>query len=72
MVAQVEQSGPAEKAGLLVGDVIVEIDNKRVESIDELHRLLSADAVGKEARLTVLRLEKKVTVSVIPRELAGD
>jgi len=71
MVAHVEQSGPGEKAGLLVGDVIVEIDNKRIESIDELHRLLSAAVIGKEARLTVLRLDKKVTIIVTPGELTG-
>ncbi len=69
MVAHVDPSGPADSAGLLVGDVIVEIDSKRVESIDDMHRSLTADAIGREARLTVLRLEKKILLKVVPREL---
>lgn len=71
MVAHVDPSGPAYKAGILVGDVIVEIDSKRVESIDDMHRHLTADVVGKEAHLTILRLEKKIALTLVPRELAA-
>ncbi len=69
MVASVEPSGPAEQAGLLVGDVIVEAEGKRIESIDDLHRFLTSEVIGKSVQVTVLRLEKKFTVSLIPREL---
>lgn len=69
MVAHVEQHGPAEKAGLLVGDVIVEFDGNRVESIDDLHRYLTSEIIGKEVRLTILRLEKKLSAAIVPQEL---
>ncbi len=69
MVAHVERQGPAEKAGLQTGDVIVEFDGRRVESIDDLHRFLTDEAIGKEVRLTILRLEKKLPVSIVPQEL---
>jgi len=69
MVASVERGGPAEKAGLQVGDVIVEADGKRIESIDDLHRFLSSDIIERSVSLTVLRLEKKISVRVVPKEL---
>ena len=68
MVAHVERGGPAEEAGLLEGDVVVEMNNIRLESIDDLHRLLIGEAIGKSAVLTILRLERKMTIRVVPRE----
>lgn len=69
MVASTEPSGPAEKAGLLVGDVIVEAEGKRIESIDDLHRFLTNEVIDKTVNMVILRLEKKLSVSLIPREL---
>jgi S1-C subfamily serine protease len=69
MVAHVEPAGPAEKAGFLVGDVIVEFNGNRVESIDDLHRHLTSEVIGKEISLALLRWEKKIFVSLVPREL---
>jgi S1-C subfamily serine protease len=69
MVTHVERTGTAERAGLLVGDVIVEINGHRTESIDDLHRFLTSDLVGRETALTLLRLEKKLFVNVVPQEL---
>ncbi len=69
MVAHVERQGPAEKAGLIVGDVIVEFDGNRIESIDDLHRFLRSEVIGKEVTLTILRLEKKISASIVPQEL---
>jgi S1-C subfamily serine protease len=69
LVAHLESSGPGAKGGLKEGDVIVEFDGKRVESIDDLHRLLSSDAIGKEAVMTILRSEKKLSVRMTPAEL---
>lgn len=69
MIAQVEPAGPASKAGLLEGDVIVSMGNNRIESIDDLHRSLTHDCVGRSLQLTILRLEKKISVTIIPQEL---
>ncbi len=69
MIAHVERGLSAEQAGLLAGDVIVEMNSHRVESIDDLHRLLTKDVIGRETGLTVLRLEKKLFVKIVPREL---
>ncbi len=69
MISHVEQGGSAEHAGLLVGDVIVEMNGHRVESIDDLHRLLTNDMIGRETALTILRLKKKLFVNIVPKEL---
>jgi len=72
MVASLEQQGPAAGVGMKEGDVIVEFNGQRVESIDDLHRLLSSDVIGKKADLTILRAEKKLSMQVTPLELAGN
>jgi S1-C subfamily serine protease len=69
MVASVDRGGSAHEAGLLAGDVIVEMNGARVESIDDLHRLLTNELIGKTTGLTILRLEKKLLVNIIPSEL---
>lgn len=69
MVAHVEQGGSADRAGLHVGDVIIEMNSHRIESIDDLHRLLTSDLIGQEIGLSLLRLEKKLFVKIIPKEL---
>jgi S1-C subfamily serine protease len=69
MVASVEWGGSAQEAGVLVGDVIVEMNSSRIESIDDLHRMLTSDLIGKTAGLTILRLEKKVLLNIVPKEL---
>ncbi len=71
MIASIERSGAAEKAGLLEGDVIIDFNDTRVESIDDLHRLLTSDMIGQEVHLTVLRLEEKISLTVVPEELPG-
>ncbi len=68
-VASLEPASPGYRGGLRLGDVIVEFAGKRVESIDDLHRLLSSDVIEKEIVLSVLRLEKKLFLTVIPQEL---
>ncbi len=69
MVAGLESKGPGALGGLREGDVIVRFDDARIESIDDLHRLLGSDTIGREITLTVLRLEKMTTLKVIPANL---
>jgi C-terminal processing protease CtpA/Prc len=65
-ITAVQPYGPAYRAGLEVGDRILEIDGRQVRGLVELRQLLS-DA-GDSARLTVRqrRTGKEATVHVYP------
>src|SRR5262249_57110515 len=46
LVVSLESNGPAERAGLKEGDVIIAYGKHPVSSIDNLHRLLTEEQVG--------------------------
>jgi S1-C subfamily serine protease len=68
LVASVEAQSPAEKAGLLEGDVIVGYDDCPVAGIDMLHQLLTEEKVGVEAVMTVVRRGEKRILQIVPQE----
>jgi membrane-associated protease RseP (regulator of RpoE activity) len=60
MVASMEINSPAMKAGLNAGDVIVGFGGQPVAGIDELHKLLTQETVGKSYSLTIIRRAEKI------------
>lgn len=68
LVASLESNGPAARAGLREGDVIVGYGKHSVSSIDDLHRLLTEEQVGVKVALTVLRRGEKTVLEVVPEE----
>ena len=70
-VESVAPGGPAVKAGLESGDLIVGFEDQPVNGIDDLHRLLTAERIGVAAKLSVVRrrqkLELAITASETPR-----
>ncbi len=68
MVVAVEKEGPAEKAGLREGDVLVGFEGHPVEGMDDLHRLLTEEQVGVETTLEVVRRSEKFLLKVVPEE----
>ena len=55
MAANIDPQSPADKAGVRDGDAIVSFAGESIRGIDDLHRLLSADRVGKPLPLVVFR-----------------
>jgi S1-C subfamily serine protease len=68
LVAGLEAGGPAEKAGLHEGDVIVDFDGSPVRGIDDLHRLLTEERVGVPAAVGVLRGGAMLRLDIVPAE----
>jgi len=66
MIFSVEQGSPARKAGLAMGDVIVQFNGKPVTSFYDLPRLLAEDVVGKETQLTIIRRENLLELAITP------
>ena len=72
LVIAVAPNSPAARAGLAEGDVIVELNALAVPSIDTLHKFLTGDQIGNEAKLTIIRRTEKLIVPVIPAESASN
>jgi S1-C subfamily serine protease len=66
MVFSVDQDTPAKKAGLAMGDVIVKFNESPVTSFYDLPRLLTENVIGKKTKLSILRGEKLMELTVIP------
>ena len=72
LVANVSKDGPADKAGVKVGDVIVEFDGKEVKDSGDLPIIVARTAVDKKIRMKVLRDKKDVTLNVAVGELKDE
>ena len=72
LVTSVAEGGPAEKGGVKKGDVIVKFNNKEVESMRKLPRIVAETEVGKSAPVEVWRKGKikKLKVKVGELEVA--
>ena len=68
LVILLERNGPAERAGIREGDVIIGFDEHPIRNIDDLLRLLTEGQIGVHARLTVLRRTEKLAFDVVPEE----
>ena len=66
-ITEVMPGSPASAAGLNAGDVIVSIGSKPVKSVDDIHRLLGKDSIGKQLEIALLRdWTSRIVKSVIP------
>jgi S1-C subfamily serine protease len=68
IVYGVDQDSAAKKAGLAIGDVIVKLDGKPVESLIDLRGLLDDKAIGRHVNISVLRGEKLTQLTITPTE----
>jgi S1-C subfamily serine protease len=67
-VVSVESDGPARKAGLREGDLVVALNEQAVTSIDDLHRFLAEWPINGPVTLTVVRGKERLAVDVMPAE----
>jgi S1-C subfamily serine protease len=70
MVVHVENGGPAEKAGVLLGDVVFEVSGKTVEHVDAIQDSLATATIGDVLRVRVVRAGEIKPVSITLGERA--
>jgi len=68
LLAQIEQDGPAAKAGLLSGDVVIRLDGVDINGVDDLIRVLDRDRIGRTLSMDVLRLGRLRGFDIHPVE----
>jgi len=68
IVARLTENGPAQKANIKVGDVIVRVDGKRVESVNDLIDLIQDKKKGDKVKLEILREKKPIAIDVVVEE----
>ncbi|HET6516393.1 MAG TPA: DegQ family serine endoprotease [Thermodesulfovibrionales bacterium] len=75
LVSDVTKGSPAEKAGIMRGDIILEFNGKEVTSVGALRNSVAQSKTGSEVTLKVLRTGKTYTLKTIiaelPKEMAG-
>lgn len=68
-VFEIVPDGDAYNSEFRLGDIIVEFGGRTITTIDDLHKHLNEDSIGKKIEVGVLRQGKKELIHVIPAEL---
>ena len=68
LVAQIEPDGPAARAGLLPGDVVIKLDGVDVNGVDDLIRALDRDRIDRTLEMDVLRMGRLRAIDIHPIE----
>lgn len=66
LVVSVEAGSPAEKAGIVTGDIVVGIGGEAIQSHDELIDRLASGVVGKKTEVEIVRGGSRTTRNVTP------
>ena len=61
LVASVGQNSPADKAGIKAGDIILEFDGKKIDTMRKLPKVVASTKVGKNVELKIWRNKKSIT-----------
>ena len=65
LLGSVEADGPADKAGLFMGDTLISLDNQPVRHLDDLMALLTGERVGRPLSARIVRGGQVQTLDVV-------
>jgi len=64
LVMHVESGGPADSAGALMGDILVDLDGRALDDLDDVHETIRQKAAGNEVRATMIRGGQKIEITI--------
>jgi S1-C subfamily serine protease len=68
-IVEVVPGGPADRAGLRAEDLIVELDGRAMERVDDVQALMTEESIGRRMPARVLRGDRWVELELLPVEL---
>ncbi|MGB9716785.1 MAG: Do family serine endopeptidase, partial [Thermodesulfovibrionales bacterium] len=74
LVSDVTKGSPADRAGILRGDIILEFNGREVKDVGNLRNMVAQSKIGSQVSIKILRSGKEYTVRLViaelPREIA--
>jgi len=64
LVMHVEARGPADSAGVLLGDILVQLDSRSLDDLDGLQDVLQQVGINQDVKTTLIRGGQKVELTV--------
>jgi serine protease Do len=55
LVSSLAPGGPAEQAGVLIGDVLIELDGEPCRDLDDIHNALGSASIGQQMKIALIR-----------------
>lgn len=68
IITDIKNDSPADRAGLLVSDIILKYNGKRVRNARELSLLITSTEIGSRVKLDILRNNKVISITVKTEE----
>jgi regulator of sigma E protease len=68
-IAELEEDGPAAKAGIIVGDIIYEVNGQKVDNMLQVREIVSSSRENHEISVKVTRDGNELNFTVIPKRI---
>ena len=70
-VGYVVPNSPAEKSGIMVNDLIIQVGNKEIETASDVIREISKNGINKQINILLKRRNKFIKLKVIPTDITN-
>ncbi|MBO8218297.1 trypsin-like peptidase domain-containing protein [Prochlorococcus marinus] len=70
-VGYVVPNSPAEKSGIMVNDLIIQVGNKKIETASDVIREISKNGINKQINILLKRRNKFIKLKVIPTDITN-
>lgn len=72
LVSDITKNSPAQRAGILRGDIILEFNGKEVSDVATLKNMVAQSEIGSSVSIKVLRQNRELTLKAIIKELPSE